>query len=102
MVRRRAAPSPDDASHRRENHEAPLVPFILRDAAFAPPQDKVGQKSRRVGKGALAPCPPSILDRDAEWWARLRFAHPTKYRRYNGSSSLPVWSRFGVAMSPSS
>jgi len=23
MVRRRAAPSPDDASHRRENHEAP-------------------------------------------------------------------------------
>src|SRR5947208_16650648 len=33
MVRRRAAPSPDEASHRRENHEAPLVPFILRDAA---------------------------------------------------------------------
>jgi hypothetical protein len=25
MVRRRAAPSPDDASHRRENHEARLV-----------------------------------------------------------------------------
>src|SRR4249919_3218539 len=27
-----SAPSPDDASYRRENHEAPLVPFILRDA----------------------------------------------------------------------
>ena len=26
-------------------------------------------------KGALAPCPPSIPDRDAEWWAR--FALPT-------------------------
>ena len=34
MVRRRKAPSPDDASHRRENHEAPIVPWpILRDAA---------------------------------------------------------------------
>jgi hypothetical protein len=60
--------------------------------------------SRRVGKGALAPCPPSILDRHLEWWARLRFAHPTKFQLlcYNGSSSLPWRSRFGVAMSPSS
>jgi hypothetical protein len=31
MVRRRAAPSPDDASHRSENHEAG-VGLILRDA----------------------------------------------------------------------
>ena len=35
MVRRRVSrASPDDASHRRENHEAPIVPWpILRDAA---------------------------------------------------------------------
>src|SRR5947209_69504 len=37
---------------------------------------------RRVGKGALAPCPPSA---DAEWWARERpharpFALPTLHR----------------------
>src|SRR5262245_36512108 len=30
------APSPDDASHRSENHVARLGPFILRDAAQAP------------------------------------------------------------------
>jgi len=47
MVRRRAAPSPDDASHRRENHEAPLAPFILRDGAGAPPQDEVRRKCER-------------------------------------------------------
>jgi hypothetical protein len=29
-----------------------------------------------VGKGALAPCPPSLsVAKNA--WARLRFAHPT-------------------------
>src|SRR5205807_8402346 len=33
MVRRRTAPSTDDATHRRENHEAAPVPFIHRDAA---------------------------------------------------------------------
>ena len=27
--------SPDDASHRRANHEAPAVAYILRDARFA-------------------------------------------------------------------
>src|SRR5215204_6061178 len=24
---------------------------------------------RRVGKGAIAPCPPSIIDRASKWWA---------------------------------
>src|SRR3954469_16103442 len=27
-------------------------------------------KSCRVGKGALAPCPPSIVEHHLEWWAR--------------------------------
>ena len=31
---------------------------------------------RRVGKGALAPCPPSRARRGL--WARCRFAHPTQ------------------------
>ncbi|MEH2567109.1 hypothetical protein V1289_006736 [Bradyrhizobium sp. AZCC 2289] len=30
-----------------------------------------------MGKGALAPCPPSTSDDYPEWWARFRFAHPT-------------------------
>src|SRR6185369_18070928 len=34
----------------------------------------------RVGKGATAPCPPCILRLSPEWWARLRFAHPTRLR----------------------
>ena len=29
-----------------------------------------------MGKGALAPCPPSRARRG--WWARCRFAHPTQ------------------------
>src|SRR6266702_3288157 len=37
MVRRASCASPDDASHRRENHEAPISPVaILRDALRAP------------------------------------------------------------------
>src|SRR6185437_3885155 len=32
-------------------------------------------RSRRVGKGAFAPCPPSRPSK--QWWARFRFAHPT-------------------------
>jgi hypothetical protein len=35
MVRRREAPSPDDALHRRANHESPDA-AILRDAAKTP------------------------------------------------------------------
>jgi hypothetical protein len=31
-----------------------------------------------VGKGAHAPCPPSIVETLSQWWARFRFAHPTK------------------------
>jgi len=30
---------------------------------------------RRVGKGVLATCPPSIAERASGWWARCRFAH---------------------------
>ena len=30
----------------------------------------------RMGKGTLAPCPPSIAERTSLWWARCRFAHP--------------------------
>src|SRR5215212_5536842 len=32
---------------------------------------------RRMGKGALATCPPSITNHDLKWWARYRFAYPT-------------------------
>jgi hypothetical protein len=32
-------------------------------------------KESRVGKGALAPCPPFFAK--ARWWARFCFAHPT-------------------------
>ena len=32
---------------------------------------------RRVGKGALAPCPPSTSDRSKKMVGTLRFAHPT-------------------------
>ena len=37
------------------------------------------RRSRRVGKGAPAPCPPFQILRSLlqGWWARLRFAHPT-------------------------
>src|SRR3954452_13918182 len=37
------------------------------------------RSSRRVGKGALVPCPPSLSKQDGFWWAR--FALPTlRYR----------------------
>ena len=39
----------------------------------------LGHGLRRVGKGALATCPPSITDRASKWWAR--YALPT-LRRY--------------------
>src|SRR6266550_2568069 len=32
-----------------------------------------------MGKGALATCPPSIRIIRLKWWARFRFAHPTKF-----------------------
>ena len=32
-------------------------------------------KHSRVGKGALAPCPPSINESQCEWWERYRFAY---------------------------
>ena len=41
--------------------------------------DAVMRSARRVGKGALAPCPPSITSA-LRWWARCRFAHPTNLR----------------------
>jgi hypothetical protein len=40
------------------------------------PPDHI-EPPRRVGKGALAPCPPTASQ--LQWWARWRFAHPTKY-----------------------
>ena len=45
-------------------------------------------KIRRVGKGALAPCPPSILQYRCKWWAR--FALPTlQERSYTSSDASP-------------
>src|SRR5829696_520598 len=41
---------------------------------------------RRVGKGALATCPPSITDHASQWWARS--ALPTLHSRGNRSASL--------------
>src|SRR3954471_8590045 len=44
-------------------------------------------KLRRVGKGALATCPPSVTEHAARWWAR--FALPTLRQRSDlqGSST---------------
>src|SRR4029077_18767305 len=53
MVRRREAPSPDDASHRRENHEGPdrARSHPSRRRASAAPQVEV----YAYGRGALKP-----------------------------------------------
>ncbi len=44
-------------------------------------------KIRRVGKGALAPCPPRQCT--SRWWARLRFAHPTQSGDRSPTPALP-------------
>jgi hypothetical protein len=44
-------------------------------------------KIRRVGKGALAPCPPSITGRAFKWWARFRL----RSLRYGGQVALPPY-----------
>jgi len=58
-----------------------------------------GTEIRRVGKGALAPCPPTHRTK-AKWWARLRFAHPTNLivlvRTAPTTYSLAAWSIVGI------
>jgi hypothetical protein len=41
-------------------------------------KDGPHEENRRVGKGALAPCPPLLAC--SRGWARVRFAHPTAPR----------------------
>ena len=47
----------------------------MKRGARAPRFFVLERRSRRVGKGALATCPPSITDHALKWWAR--FALPT-------------------------
>src|SRR6185503_2468598 len=53
-------------------------------------------KNRRVGKGALAPCPPSITDATLEWWAR--FALPTLRSKRASRFSITPRRRDGVQL----
>jgi hypothetical protein len=77
---------PDAEAPAKRDGVAPAASTGIAPASASPAHD-VGTKDAkyylergRVGKGALAPCPPSILDRAPEWWARLRFAHPPSLR----------------------
>jgi hypothetical protein len=47
----------------------------MKRGARAPRFFVPARRSRRVGKGAQATCPPSIIERALKWWAR--FALPT-------------------------
>ena len=76
--------SGDPASQLHERHEA--SDFDTKT------QDKIGEPAKsavacRVGKGALAPCPPSYDERREKWWAR--FALPTLQMKNNRAGKLP-------------
>src|SRR2546430_17192392 len=81
-------PHGEEARSAVSNHEAPLVPFILRDARRRAPQDEVWHewRAKKVGKAAKRPphavlmmagtLPPSLF----ELW-RDRFALLTRSAR---------------------
>ncbi|MGY3123371.1 AhpD family alkylhydroperoxidase [Bradyrhizobium sp. S3.14.4] len=50
-------------------------PVKVKARRWRRPQRRLARKSRRVGKGALAPCPRLLTPSLKEWWAR--FALPT-------------------------
>src|SRR2546428_7911813 len=50
---------------------------------------------RRVGKGALAPCPPSVRSNPRDWWARCALPtlrsfdrHPASLRAQRSNPSI--------------
>src|SRR4051794_29875192 len=49
--------------------------------------------NRRVGKGALAPCPPSIIERTAKWWARCALPTLPNYETYSASHRNELFAR---------
>src|SRR5687768_4259994 len=69
-----SALSPDDALHRRGNHEAPPVLLILRDAAA-----RLFRMRSDRNRGQSVACPPFTMTLRRELVGTLRFAHPTLY-----------------------
>src|SRR5262245_24350915 len=75
----RTCPAPMSGNATSFSGMLSMLSYCSTTTAFMRIPDPVA-KYRRVGKGALAPCPPSVLY--SRWWARfalrtLRFCWPT-------------------------